>query len=782
MEPKGLTKEEGEAKLKEFGLNEIKVKKNSFFKKVVLKTFSPISLMLIAASILSFVINKLFDFYFILALFAINAGVQLWQEDKADKAIEKLSEQLTVKVKVLRDNRWIMVNSKEIVPGDIVQLMVGSLIPADIKIIESKNLSVNEAVLTGESLPKDKNNGELIYSGSFIATGFLIGKVIATGENTSFNKTISLVEKPDKKSILERDILTISKFLMIIGIIAVLILTGVFLVQHQPIGELLILDLSLLIAGIPVALPVVMSLIISIGVLELAKKKVIVRRLSSLEDLSNVNILLTDKTGTLTNNKIIVEGITNYYHYTSKEIMSAVSSIALKNDRDSINQSIISKFKELCPNEESPELLDFIPADSERKRAYSFVKTKYGKIAVSIGAPQVIEKLCKIDSHTLKTFQKDVEIAASKGYRTIAVSFNEKGKAEKNMRLAGILLLSDPPLPEAKEVIKFLNENGIQVKILTGDNKLITERVSNRVGLRGIVVGRNSINFNELDKNKLEKIAAYAEILPKDKYELVKMYEKDYVVAVTGDGVNDLPAIKESNVGIAVSNSADALKSSADIVLLSSGIDVIKDAIIESRKIFERLYTYSLYRLSESFRLIITILVLGLIMGGFPLTPIQLILLAFLNDLPIISLAFNRVKINNKARNINVKARFVLSSLFGSVGVVNSLLMYFIASNILHLGLPLIQTIFFLKFAVGGHLLILVAHTKEKWYKYLPSKEVLIAVILTQLTATTLALTGFLMGSKISVGLVIFVWIWAIFWMQVSDWMKKLQSLFINPE
>jgi H+-transporting ATPase len=279
---------------------------------------------------------------------------------------------------------------------------------------------------------------------------------------------------------------------------------------------------------------------------------------------------------------------------------------------------------------------------------------------------------------------------------------------------------------------------------------------------------------------EFENIGTFAEILPDDKYNLVKLAQKKYTVAVTGDGVNDLPALKLANVGIAVKNAMDALKSTADFVLTGSGISVIHDAIIESRKIFSRLYTYSVYRISESFRVIVTIAVLGIIYGTYPLQPIQLILLALLNDIPIISLAFNHVKVASEPSKINSKARLVLSTLFGSVGTLNSLLLVVIARSIFHFNWDVIQTLFFLKLTVSGHMLIYVAHTKERWYKYFPSKQVIWATSITQAVATVFALTGLFMH-QVSFSLVIFVWIWTIFWMQISELMKDV-SVKLNRE
>ena len=486
----GLSSGEVQDRIKQYGLNEVTSKKESLIKKLALKIISPISLMLLAASLVSLFINKLFDFYFILAVFVLNVGIDFWQGAKADNAIAKLSASLCVKAKVLRDGAWQMVDSRQLVPGDIIELVVGDIVPADIKIHEAKNLSVNESVLTGESLPKEKTKDDIAYSGSYLSTGYLSGEVTSTGASTFFNKEILSIEKPTKKSLLETDMLVISKFLMVISIISVAILSTVFLIAKKPIADLLILDLSLLIAGIPVALPVVMSLIISLGVLGLSKKNVIVRRLSSLEDLSNVNILLTDKTGTMTKNQIEIEDIIAYGKYGKDEVLSCVSPMAFKDDKNSINQAIIAKFTNTLKDETMPALIDFIPADSVRKRAFSVVNWKGRNIAVSIGAAQVIIKLCTMDSQTSKKFAADVEEAAAKGYRALAVSM-KSGDDETQMNLAGLLLLSDPPLPEARQVIEFLNENGIEVKMITGDNELISERVSKAIGLHGLLSRKN---------------------------------------------------------------------------------------------------------------------------------------------------------------------------------------------------------------------------------------------------------------------------------------------------
>lgn len=757
MKNTGLRSKEAEERLKKFGSNKVEQKPAVLIRKFLKWLISPISLMLLAAAALSFFSGRIFDFYFILFLMLLNFFVSFWQEKKADNAIRKLQEHLSVRTRVIRDGQWGMIDSSELVPGDVIELNGGDIVPADVGILEANNLSINEAALTGESLPQEKKSSDKTYSGAFMVTGQAVAEVLATGKNTYFNKTLMSVEHLDKKSILEKDILVIAKFLSLLSLAAVITLTVFFLLKGNNFFEILTLDLSLVIAGVPVSLPTVMTLIISLGVVSLTKKGAVVRRISSLEDLANVDLLFTDKTGTLTRNEISVQKIISYGG-SEDEVSFYALMTEIKNEGHPISQAIIGKAKELGNFNRKYRIIDFTPADSKRKRSTAHVETGGKRLVISTGAPQVIEKLCALDAAGKNRLEEDVSRAAKEGYRSLVVAVSEKNAEEKDMRLVGIIFLSDTLHKDSRSVVGFLKDNGVEVRMVTGDHRAIAERVGKELGFSP------------------EQI--FSEILPEDKLDLVRDSERNHVVAVTGDGVNDLPAVEAADVGIAVSNAVDALKSSADIVLLSSKIATIKDVIIEARKIFARVYSYSVYRISESFRVIITIAILGLAYNKYPLTPIQLIILALLNDIPIISLAFNRVKVVTKPAKIKVRERFILSSLFGLTGVVNSLLLFLIMTKFLHLGWDEIQTIFFLKLSVSGHLLIYVAHTKERWYRFLPSRGVIAATLGTQLIATFLAFSGIFL-SPISIGWIIFVWFWAFFWMQISEAMKYVSRKIV---
>ncbi len=780
----GLTTQEVKHKLSRLGANALPEDKNTFLKKLLKNILSPISIMLMVAAFLSFLIGKTFDGNFILVFLLLNVSITLWQERKADSAIKKLNEHLAQEIYALRDGKWILVVSTNLVVDDIIRIKLGDVIPADGELLEAHNVSANEASLTGESLPKDKKEGDKVYSGSFLVTGLAVVRVTATGKETSFGRTVFKIERTRKESLLERDIIKISKFLAALSLVSVLILTVVFIFQKYPLLEILTLDLSVIIAGIPISLPTVMTLITELGVLNLAKKSVIVRRISSLEDLSNVNYLLTDKTGTLTKNKIEINEIYTYGDIKEADLLRLTSLVASQSENDPIDAAILRRAADTKKETQPPEDLEFIPADSNRKRSTIYFKLEGKETVISLGAPQIMEQICDLDRSDKEKFDQDVDKLALSGYRTLAVAFAQNTKEEKRMKIIGLFALSDAVRPEAKSVVQFLIDNGIDVSMVTGDNDAIASEIAIEVALgdKKVVTKTqlDKLSPEDIDEEFFLETGAFAEVLPEDKLELVQKAKELFTVAVTGDGINDLPALKSADVGIAVSNAVNVLKSAADIVLLSDGIHVIRDAIIESRKIFARIYTYSLYRISESFRLVVTLAILGIIFKAYPLNTLQIILIALLNDLPIISLAFDRVKIANRPARLNFKNQISSSVLFGLAGIVNSLLVLLITVYVWHLDWSTIQTIYFLKLTVSGHMLIYVAHTKGKWFDFLPSREVIIATTLTQAVATILAITGFLMPAQLSLPLVIFVWGWSFLWMQISEYTKDLKRLLFK--
>lgn len=775
----GLTTSDVKARHETYGRNELPKQSAHVLTKWIRRVIAPIPLMLIAAAVFSFVLGKQFDGWFILALYFVNLGISVWHEWKAENTLALLEDKIAVRIKTKRDGVWQQIDSRELVPDDVIELVSGSVVPADAVVLDANVASVNESVVTGESLPVDKQTDDQLIAGSFVVGGIITARVTAIGANTRFGHLVEAASVKRSQSILEKDILTISRFLSVISVCLAIIISAAWWFTGMPRLEIIRFDLTLLIAGIPVALPTVISLIMSVGTLHISRRAAIVRRLSSLEDLANVDLLLSDKTGTLTKNEIVVTEFRNLSaSYDDATASALAAATTTEPDYHALEKAIVD-FANSFPQHPEYEVLEVIPADSVRKRSSVLLKDKGVCIRVTLGAPQVVAGLSDIDDTLLDTFNNEVEQAAVKGSRALALAVKigkgEERPGESNLSLVGLFLLSDELREDAKDVVTFLQDNGVEVKMLTGDNLAVSREVAKHVGLTGAVVSCRKNEIDELKSEQFRTTSVFSEVYPEDKKELVTYARTDHVVAVTGDGINDLPALKTANVGVAVANAVDVLKNSADIVLTDNGISVIRDAVTESRKIFARIYSYSIYRISESFRLIVTIALFGVVLSAPLLTPIQLIILALLNDLPIITLAFNRVTLSHKPATINVRHRFIISLLYGSVGLLNSILFLLLTHFYLDLPWDMVQTLFFLKLTVSGHMLIYVAHTAKRWYRFLPSRPVIVATFSTQVIATILALFGFFM-TAVPWTFVVLVWVWAFIWMQVSELMKIIRS------
>lgn len=764
---RGLSEDEAASRLKQHGFNDIEEKKRNPLLELVSRFAQPTSLMMELALLFSILTGRAYDAYSIAFLLVMNVGISFYHEYRSENAIEKLREKLAIQTKVIRDGKEQRIDSKLIVPGDCVILERGNIVPADAKVLESENLTLDESMLTGESFPKEKREGQTLYSTSIVKTGKVICEVTGTGNRTFFGHTIKLIETGAKQSIIEKDVINIAKFLMAAGVFTMVVLTISLLYQNKSLLDLAELDVSIAIASFPVALPTVIALVTSISVYNLSKKQIIVRRISSIEDLSNVNLLLSDKTGTLTENEISIARVIPFQG-TEQSVLKLAYACSDEQSEDLIDAAVIMKAKEMKIRKDFT-IDSYTPATSETKRAESKARIKGKPVYIIKGAPQVVAASCALTAQQKKELAKDVEDYAKQGYRVIAVAH----KQGKRCRFDGILLLLDLPREEAKGSIRFLAEHGITTKMLTGDNSFIGKKIGEIVGVGTRVITRAGLSKISLDL--FGKYDVFAELYPEDKYNLVKAAKQRYVVAVTGDGVNDIPAIKEADIGIAVSTATDATKGACDVALLSPGISVIKDALLESREIFEKVRYYTIYRISESLRIILTILVIGLWIKDYPLTPLQIILLSVLNDIPIISIAFDRVQIPKIPAKLNFGRRTGIASSLGLVGIINSVLFVWLALNVFHLDVSHIETAFFLKLSIGGHLLLLVARTKDRWFKFLPSKILTATILGTQLVATMLAYFGILMPA-LPLPMILFMWGYAFFWMQVSDQVKLLTS------
>ncbi len=774
---KGLSSEEAKERIKRVGYNEIPEKKIHPVIKFLRYFWGPIPWMIEIAAILSAIIHHWEDFYIIVSLLMINAIVGFWQEHKAENILEYLKKKLSVTARVLRDGKWEVIPARELVPGDIIRLRLGDIVPADAKLIEGEYLMVDESVLTGESIPVEKKVGDVVYSGSLVKRGEMTAVVIATGLNTFFGKTVQLVQTARTVSKYQKLIVRIGNYLIMLTIILVAIMVLVELHRGMPILNLIRFALVLTVAAIPAALPAVLSITMAIGAYELAKRQAIVTKLVAIEELAGVDVLCADKTGTLTKNKLTTKDPVPIAEWAKPEDVILYAALASREeDKDPIDLAVLGALEKMGIKDKYAQYkqVSFTPFDPVIKRTEADIVGPDGKkFRVAKGAPQVIMNLCKVPEDLAEKIKKIVDEHAVHGYRMIAVGkTDEQGK----WQFVGLIPLFDPPREDSAETIKFLKENGIRVKMITGDHIAIAREIAKMLG-----IGTRIYTYDELAKashadreRMIEEADGFAQVYPEHKYMIVDALQKfGHAVAMTGDGVNDAPALKKADVGIAVAGATDAARAAADIALLAPGISVIKDAIVTARKIFKRMYSYVVYRITETIRVLFFVTLAILVFNFYPITPVLIILLALLNDLPILTIAYDNVKIDNKPEKWNIPHILTLSTALGSMGVIETFLLLWIGIEIFHFSpvkqLAMIQTFIFLKLAVAGHLTIFVTRTRGPFWSIMPGKWLLISAIVTKGIATVVAIYGIGLAAGIPAWLAGFVWGYCIAWFFVED-------------
>ncbi|MFW9942404.1 MAG: plasma-membrane proton-efflux P-type ATPase, partial [Candidatus Thorarchaeota archaeon] len=714
---KGLNKAEVEERIETYGYNEIPEKKVRPIVRFLKNFWGPIPWMIEIAAILSIIINEWNDFIIIIAMLLINSVVRFWEENKADNAIELLKEKLALKAKVLRDGIWKEIDAINLVPGDIVHLRLGDIIPADVKLIDGDYLTVDESVLTGESLPVSKKISDIGYEGAIIRQGEMDGIVVGTGLNTFFGKTTKLVEEAKTRSHFQKAVVKIGNYLIIIALVLVSVVILVGILRAEQFFYILQFALVLIVAAIPVALPAVMMVSMAVGATQLAKKKAIVSRLLSIEEAASIDVLCCDKTGTLTQNQISIAKAIPYAEYSEQDVFLYGGLASKKESRDPIDDAFFDKIKEnteINSSFSNYQILSFKPFDPIIKRTEAKVKDENGnEFSVSKGAIQVILSLVKGDQDLQQDVNNQGKEFASSGFRALAVA---KTRDQTIWEYIGIVALHDPPREDSLDTIKTANSLGISVKMVTGDHVEIAKQIAGSLGIgTNIVVSSEIIERDDAETISLvENADGFAEVYPEHKYHIVELLQnKNHVVGMTGDGVNDAPALKKADIGFAVSNATDAAKSAADIVLTDPGISVIVKATEESRKIFERMKSYAVYRIAETIRVLLFLVLSITIFAFYPITAIMIVILALLNDLPIMTIAFDKTRITKKPVRWRIKKVLILSSILGIAGVIFSFSIFLIGKYVFQLSLGALQTFIFLKLAVAGHMTIYLTRTEE---------------------------------------------------------------------
>ena len=789
--------------------------------------------MIEVAAILSAVVRKWEDFVIITIMLLVNAFLDFYQEGRALSALKALKRKLALDAIVLRDGDFKTIAAKELVPGDVIKLKIGDIIPADVMLMDGDYVLIDQAALTGESLPVNKKSGEIAYAQTIVRQGDITAVVVNTGMNTNFTKVVSLVAKAqlEERSHFQKMVIQVGDYLILLTMVMVAILMLVGIYRQENFLELARYALVLTVAAIPVAMPAVLSVVMAVGALALAKKGAIVSRLVAIEELAGVDVLCSDKTGTLTENKLDVSEPIIFDGFTAENLfLYGVLASKLEN-QDPIDLAIFNYMTKNHPDIQwkAYQQLHFSPFDPVSKRTEAEVQKDGEQFTVIKGAVQVVVGLAALPDAMVEKIDKTVDLLAGKGYRTIAVA----RKDGDQVQLIGLIPMLDPPRPDSKKVVADLQSHGVTVKMVTGDNITIAREIGRMLGLtrtakriselhssqdEGLILlasimaktiyenlqqdasedaaqqfadkvvkqVEDSFDTSKLSKSlisahesdivaAIEETEIFAEVVPEDKYLIVKsLQQANHIVAMTGDGVNDAPALKKADCGVAVSNATDAARSAADIILTSPGLEVINEAVKQARTTFERMRSYATFRIAETLRVIFFMTLTIVVFNFYPLTALMIIILALLNDIPIMSIAYDNTTVKKDPVRWNMKEMIIIATALGVAGVISSFLLFFILEQ-LNFSVAMIQSLIFAKLVIAGHGTIYNTRIDDWfWKKPHPSWALFGATFSTRVLGTIIAVYGFGLMTAIGWQYAAYMWAYALVWFVFNDVVKML--------
>ena len=745
----GLSRDEVSRRMEQYGPNAIEEGKKNPVLRFLSYFWGPIPWMIEIACLLAAAAQRWEDFGVIFTMLMINGGVSFWHESKATSAIDALKEKLAPQADVIRDGQKQTVSANELVPGDVITIGMGDIVPADAKLLRDQRLSADESALTGESLPVDKEAGEVTYSGTTAKRGEAKALVIATGRSTRFARTVELVERAEGASHFRKAVLRIGYFLISATLVLDVIIISVSLFRAEPWVEVLLFVLALTLAGIPQALPAVLSVTMTVGARRLSEWKAIVSRLAAMEEIAGLQILCVDKTGTITKNELELQRSVVIEAKDEEDLRTAAALASRRDTDDPIDKAVLGGLDDLSKLDKF-NIVDFRPFDPTRKRSDADVEQDGRKFNVTKGAPQVVLELLEPSERQHQDISDKVDDLGEKGYRALGVARTD---SEGKWQYLGLLPLLDPPREGSADVIKEAENHGIDIRMVTGDHEAIAKQVAGLVGLGQEIVcskelpqGSQGEGPSQPPSEEVLSADGFAEVTPEDKFNLIKWFQgQDKIVGMTGDGVNDAPALKQADVGIAVPDATDAARSAADLVLTAPGLGVITRAVEEARRIFERMIGYATFRITETTRVLLFMAISILAFNYFPVTPIMIVLLAILNDIPIIAIAWDNVPTARHPVRWNMPWVLTTSTVLGLGGVASSFLLFWYLRSQTDLARETIQTMIFLKLLVAGHMTIFLTRNQGwLWDKPWPSLALFIPLEATQIIGTLVAVYGLL--------------------------------------
>ncbi|MEM0139481.1 MAG: plasma-membrane proton-efflux P-type ATPase [Ferroplasma sp.] len=730
----GLSQQDAQKRIDEYGYNEVIEKRQSRIRLFFGKFWSPIPWMLEITIIITYFLGKYDDMAIILALLVFNGIISFTQESKADNAVELLKKKLSVKTRALRDGKWEVVDARILVPGDIVHVRLGDVVPADINITDG-SVQVDQSALTGESLAVSRKMPDLIYSGSTVKRGEASGVVVSTGAKTYFGKTAELVQSAGSKSHIEKLIMGIVKDLIAIDVVLVIILAIYSVYLNIPITDVIPFALVILIASIPVALPATFTIAMALGALHMSRRGEIITRLSAIEDVASMDILCMDKTGTLTENHLTLK-TPKIYSADENSLLKYASYASERESEDPIDNAILDYAESKGIKIDNSIRTSFTPFDPSIKRTEATIEENGVLKKVFKGAPQVIASLC---NNVPAQYSDDIKYFSSQGFRLIAVA-----TGSDVMQLIGVIPLYDPPRKDTKDLISELGEMNVSPVMITGDNRLIAEEVAGEIGLSNKLCSTEAVKNGEPPE---EGCSVFAEVFPEDKYKIVKALQKaGHIVGMTGDGVNDSPSLKQAEFGVAVASATDVAKASASVVLTHPGLTDIIDGIKSGRRIYQRMLTYTLNKIMKTIQVAFFLILAFFVVHFFVTTAFDVILLIFANDFVTMSIATDNVSYALKPEHWNVKSLVYSSILLASMLVVEGFVFLYIGLNA---GLTILEihTFIFDMLVFSGQFTVYMVRERKHFYNSMPSKFLLTSSIADIIVISILSYYGILVAA-----------------------------------
>ena len=828
---RGLSDTEAAKRLAQYGYNEIREKEEPLWHRIFRRFWGPIPWMIETAAVLSALVRKWEDFVIIMILLLVNAGLDFFQEHRALNALRALKQRMTAEIIVLRDGKFKTIPSRDLVPGDIVKLRIGNIVPADVKLLKGDYLLIDQSALTGESLPVSKKANEVAYASTIVKQGEMLAVVVNTGTDTNFHTVVALVAKAslEERSHFQKMVIKIGDFLIMITVVLVIVIVMVALFRHEHFLEIARFALVLTVASIPVALPAVLSVTMAVGAMNLARRQAIVSRLTAIEELAGVDVFCSDKTGTLTKNEMQVAEAVVLEKHTERELFLVAALASRLENRDPIELPIFQYLDEHFPDSDwkTYNQIGFTPFDPIRKRTEAEIEKEGERFTVLKGAAQVLLGMTQLSDDETHTVNQTVDQLAAKGYRTLAVG---RKKGDAPLDLLGLIPMYDPPRDDSKQVIADMQNHGVEVKMVTGDNMAIAREIGAILGLKQRTMRSEQLSGSASSEllslaavlsaaiyqrlkpdvtrkeaqhfadevmqavsamydtrllerefihthesaivEMIESVDIFAEVVPEDKYRIVDTLQKGgHIVAMTGDGVNDAPALKKADCGIAVSNATDAARAAADIILTAPGLGVINEAVKQARITFERMKSYSVFRIAETIRIILFMTFSIVVFNFYPITALMIILLALLNDIPILAIAYDNTRVDNKPVRWNMPEMLTISSVLGVAGVLASFLLFFLLKEY-GFAEDMIRSMLFLKLIIAGHSTLYITRTEGWfWQRPWPAPILFGATFGTEIIGTLIAVYGFLI-TPIGWKYALWMWAYALLWFVFNNVVK----------